>query len=184
MHLYMYMKFIDSTRYNLRLKYLSCRKRYFPFALVFKRSDKKYCILFNLEETQPTRCNVKNPKCEEDVLLLNVQGHKMVCPVVRIKLLLYINSFLLVFVRSSILIRIGQKKHQSNSDDEPLPVLKGFISCYFHVLILLRIKYTVNRFLVSKMKNCPNLMIPCNLYNIEIVLENNLQESNFEIHEG
>ena len=65
-----------------------------------------------------------------------------------------------------------------------MPVLKGFISCYFHVLILLRIKYTVNRSLVSKMKNFPNLSKPCNLYKIEISLEKNLKESNFEIYEG
>ena len=62
-----------------------------------------------------------------------------------------------------------------------MPVLKGFISCYFHVLILLRIKYTVNRSLVSKMKNFPNLSKPYNLYKIEISLEKNLKESNFEI---
>ena len=33
---------------------------------------KKYIILFNLEETLENGCYVKNPKCYEDVLLLNL----------------------------------------------------------------------------------------------------------------
>ena len=34
--------------------------------------QKKYIISFYLEETLETRCYVKNPKCYEDVLLLNL----------------------------------------------------------------------------------------------------------------